>query len=820
MIGLKFWVFFKDKNSTKVPDTAGTAVDGEFKYSVSINNPTVKIADHSTAFTWNYFYIQKFNRYYFVTDVKIEKGFIFITGVCDVLASFKSRILDSSQYVLRSASNYDVSIQDTKYPTTTEIVTIRDYLNLFENTNYTGGSYVIGVANNTGGVGGICYYCTDYSGIRIFMENLMSTTFIDATKRFEFNPIQYITSLKFVPVKLREISNGQQAEDVYIGWLKLGDLKLNRITNFGKWYKEYNLTVQKHPQSEEIAPPVTMYDLTNTAGTVEAMLNKMREWLGYSEADGRYRQIIDIYNNHTPLPQGYTVQYNDEWCDACISAAAIESGCYDLIGQECSVQRHIQIFIDKGIWIEDGTITPLAGDLITFNWDSNTQPNDDVADHIGIVEKVENGQITTIEGNTGNGIVSRNVYAVGNGNIRGYARPNYATETENWIKGNYFLTQTQMENNANIIYRYFKRKNWTDNAIAAILGNMQSESSINPHIWEGLNQGHMAGGYGLTQWTPATKYIDWAGSDWETPERELDRIQYEVDNNQQWFSNPQAPVQDPPITFTEFTQSTLDVATLANYFLWYYEHPAQTIQSWRATQAEAWYTYITSGVIPPQPQPQPTYDNACYLNASPYSQYTLYVPPFGTLAIDADLIKLDTQLTFAVTIDLVSGVALMRAKNSSGIIVGELSTQLCIPIPLTQISQNGLGVLSNILKTAGGVATAVAGAATLNPLMAAGGLGVAAAGIGNTLTTAVPNVSIQNNYGCIAAIQQQGQFENVFRKIVDRDLERFGLPLCQIKQLSELSGYCLCQNAHITISGTAAEQEQIENYLNGGVYLE
>ena len=66
------------------------------------------------------------------------------------------------------------------------------------------------------------------------------------------------------------------------------------------------------------------------------------------------------------------------------------------------------------------------GDIITFNWDQDSQPNNGFADHIGIVEYVENGLIHTIEGNSGYvGTVKRYVYRIGHGNIRGFATPRY-----------------------------------------------------------------------------------------------------------------------------------------------------------------------------------------------------------------------------------------------------------------------------------------------------------------------------------------------------------------------------------------------------------
>ena len=159
--------------------------------------------------------------------------------------------------------------------------------------------------------------------------------------------------------------------------------------------------------------------------TAQDVLNVMRSWLGYSEANGKFRQIIDLYNSVRPLPRGYAVQYYDEWCDTTVSAAGIKAGCTELIGRECGCEQHVKIFQSMGIWIEDGTITPKPGDIILYNWDQSYQPNNGYSDHIGYVESVSNGQITCIEGNKGEA-VARRVISVGNGNIRGYARPKYS----------------------------------------------------------------------------------------------------------------------------------------------------------------------------------------------------------------------------------------------------------------------------------------------------------------------------------------------------------------------------------------------------------
>lgn len=158
--------------------------------------------------------------------------------------------------------------------------------------------------------------------------------------------------------------------------------------------------------------------------TAQDLLNVLRSWIGYSEANGKFRRIIDIYNSHRPLARGYRVQYTDEWCDTAVSAAAIQAGMADLIGTECGCEEHVKIFRRKGIWIEDGRIIPKPGYIILYNWNDSSQPNDGYSDHIGVVESVSEHAIIVIEGNN-SGAVRRRQIPVGWGYIRGYAAPRY-----------------------------------------------------------------------------------------------------------------------------------------------------------------------------------------------------------------------------------------------------------------------------------------------------------------------------------------------------------------------------------------------------------
>ena len=170
----------------------------------------------------------------------------------------------------------------------------------------------------------------------------------------------------------------------------------------------------------------TAYNPHVSNGQRDRILRAAASLVGVRSGSAAHHQLVKDYNSINPLPVGYAVKNSDDWCDVFVTTVFQREGLSHLIGRECGVERHIQIFKRLGIWNEDGASTPKAGDIITFNWDQDSQPNNGFADHIGIVERVENGLIHTIEGNSGVvGTVKRNVYRIGHGNIRGFATPRY-----------------------------------------------------------------------------------------------------------------------------------------------------------------------------------------------------------------------------------------------------------------------------------------------------------------------------------------------------------------------------------------------------------
>lgn len=124
------------------------------------------------------------------------------------------------------------------------------------------------------------------------------------------------------------------------------------------------------------------------------------------------------------------------------------------------------------------------------------------------------------------------------------------------------------------IWDYLRDNGWTPEAVAAALGNMQSKSGIIADRWESGKTINMAVGYGLVQWTPASKYINRANQNrlnYKDVISQCKRIVWEADNNQQFYNKT--------MTFREFTQSRQSPEIRADIFTRYYDRATSTTNS-------------------------------------------------------------------------------------------------------------------------------------------------------------------------------------------------------------------------------------------------
>ena len=113
-----------------------------------------------------------------------------------------------------------------------------------------------------------------------------------------------------------------------------------------------------------------------------------------------------------------------EWCACFVSWCANECGYIDagVIPKYAGCVNGVQWFKDRGQWL-DNSAEPTPGMIIFFDW-ADESGQDGLSDHTGIVQKVENGRVYTVEGNSGDS-VRQNSYPVGYYEILGYGAPAY-----------------------------------------------------------------------------------------------------------------------------------------------------------------------------------------------------------------------------------------------------------------------------------------------------------------------------------------------------------------------------------------------------------
>lgn len=208
--------FSKKINSTAQPTSSTESLTLEcfVKTPSSLISPAVQLSKGTEPIDYNYAYIADWGRYYFINDIEYSMGYWTLYLSVDVLASFKTGILGSEQYVLRSASSSDGSILDFKYPAKGSSSHGKTYggnvvinagspvSGYFDGILWTGCWVVQVYSNNNSGV---TTYALNNAAFVSLMSNLTSYVPSDISDvsagiaKAMFDPLQYITSVMWFP---------------------------------------------------------------------------------------------------------------------------------------------------------------------------------------------------------------------------------------------------------------------------------------------------------------------------------------------------------------------------------------------------------------------------------------------------------------------------------------------------------------------------------------------------------------------------------------------------------------------------------------------
>lgn len=250
---VKLYTMEKYDRSTKQPTGAGKEYECLANAPFSILSPTLRLATGDAVNVYNYVYIPSVDRFYFISEWTYTRGLWEAECAVDVLASWKSYIGDSTLYILRSAEKSNGAIIDMAYPTTAELSVVQKTFTLADSDQlpwkYDGssGGYIVGIIGYGGAVG---YWYMAGAVYGNFMNQLFDPAVYDLQaeqEKRDFNPIQYIASVMYVPFTLSPTGT----ISVKVGWWTL--------QNVSAWFlgsvdfvtmSSGAVTVPKHPQAE------------------------------------------------------------------------------------------------------------------------------------------------------------------------------------------------------------------------------------------------------------------------------------------------------------------------------------------------------------------------------------------------------------------------------------------------------------------------------------------------------------------------------------------------------------------------------------------
>lgn len=228
-----FYNVTKKRNSTYIP-TQYTMKEVILKHDVSIINPVLAVQENYDSYVnFNYFYIPKFKRYYYITNVDFSNNIAYISGTVDVLASYRVDILNSTQYIIRSQSYWNGNILDSLYPTDSKpTYKTVDFTSPFMTSAYKEqGSYIIGKVEKGANFGALKYSVLNHASMVSLIDSLISKTDgFDEISKSIVNPLQYIKSCKYFPIPHVSLFKEFSGND-YV------------------WKYSMNITLPKHPQS-------------------------------------------------------------------------------------------------------------------------------------------------------------------------------------------------------------------------------------------------------------------------------------------------------------------------------------------------------------------------------------------------------------------------------------------------------------------------------------------------------------------------------------------------------------------------------------------
>ena len=204
-----------------------------------------------------------------------------------------------------------------------------------------------------------------------------------------------------------------------------------------------------------------------------------------------------------------------------------------------------------------------------------------------------------------------------------------------------------------------------------------------------------------------------------------------------------------------------------------------------------------------------------YCNVAPYTDYTIYLQPFGVIPLDASKLWGAATLSIQYVTDLFTGDCVMRIFTDNKQLVHETTAKLGVSIQLSNINFGIPSGSGGLLQT--GFAAAFGG---LQAALSGGTLSDVGNGILNAAQATNADVASKGATGSTIAFDMTPYMVARFKIIADDNNEDHGRPLCQRVQLSTIPGFIMVDDPDLALPATAAEIDSVKSFLRNGFFLE
>lgn len=204
-----------------------------------------------------------------------------------------------------------------------------------------------------------------------------------------------------------------------------------------------------------------------------------------------------------------------------------------------------------------------------------------------------------------------------------------------------------------------------------------------------------------------------------------------------------------------------------------------------------------------------------YCNVAPYTDYTIYLQPFGVIPLDASKMWGAATLSIQYVVDLFTGDSVLRIFANGTQLVYETTAKLGVSVQLSNINFGIPSGSGGLLQT--GIAAAFGG---LQAALSGGTLSDVGNGILNAAQATNADVASKGATGSTIAFDMAPYMVARFKIIADDNNEDHGRPLCQRVQLFSIPGFIMVDDPDIELAATAAEIDSVKSYMKNGFFLE